>query len=228
MRLSTDDAERLLIVHWDHLRFIPYFVQTALYIGTPLLLRAAQQAISDCPRPSRLLEYLSIRYGIRMKGHAGLTREAQLRALVPYLDLLSVGEISQLWHACNDRGWFNSRREFLDCRLRPQHLESLWDRDRAVAKLDAMISRHPPYWIDHWIDEFLKTDTPWSEILSVLAEWTGARQSLRAFNRLAEAIVHCGNRNDLAVLSHQKIAAEYPGNELLVDTAFAVRRRTIH
>ena len=228
MRLPIDDGERLLISHWDHLRFVSYFVQSALYIATPHLLQAAQKAISECPQPARLFEHLSMHYGIRVNDRPGLTREAQLRALTPFLDLMDAMDILQLWDACNDHGWFVIRRELLDSRLRPPFLGRMWDRDRAAAALDRMISSEPPYWIDLWLDEFLKRDVPWTEILSTLTEWSGARQSLRAFSILALAISHCGTRADLAALSDQKIAAEYSANEFLIDTTFAVRRRTIH
>lgn len=167
-------------------------------------------------------------YGIRVKDHPGLHREVQVRALGPYLDILAAADIATLWNACNDLGWFALRRELLDPRLRSPFLGQMWAGDRALAALDGMISGDPPYWIDHWIDQFLKTGVPLSEILSTIANWSAARGSLRAFSMLAEAVVHRGNRDDLAVLSHQQIAAEYPGNELLIDTAFAVQRRTIH
>jgi hypothetical protein len=228
MRLPKDDGERLLTAHWEHLRFSPDFVQTALYIATPRLLEAARTAITECPQPARLFVYLSSKYGIRMKGHPGLQREVQVRALSPYLDLLSVTDIATLWGACNDYGWLALRRELLDPRLQPPFLDKIWSRDRVLTALDKMIDRDPPYWIDHWIDEFLKTGIPQSEILSTIAKWSRDRRSLRAFNLLIQAVLHCGDRDSLPMLEHQEIAAVYPGNELLIDAAFAVRRRTIH
>ena len=36
MRLPVEEAERLLLKHWDHLKFSTQFVQAALYVATPL------------------------------------------------------------------------------------------------------------------------------------------------------------------------------------------------
>ncbi len=228
MRLPIEDGERLLIAHWDHLRFAPAFVQTALYVATPRLLQAAQITITECPLPARLMEHLSLKYGIRVKGHLGLRHEAQVRVLAPYLHLLKAVDIGRLWDSCNDHGWFAVRRELLDSQLQPPFSGQLWDRGRAAAALDKMISDRPPIWMDHWIDSFLKTGIPWREILSTLAEWANARQSYEAFRILALAVEHSGSRNDLAALKAHQIAAEHPVNEMLDDIEFAVRRRTIH
>ena len=78
-----------------------------------------------------------------MKGHPGLTREAQVRALLPYLNLLSEGDLWSLWEECNRHGWFDVRRLHLDALL-PQPLAErwLWDRARAAVELDDMITRN--------------------------------------------------------------------------------------
>ena len=96
-----------------HLRFSPYFLQAALYISTPRLLEAAQAAINQCPEPVKLMEHLEYHFGIKVKGHPGLTREAQVRALAPYLHLISPMTLGSLWEACNDHGWFAIRRAAL-------------------------------------------------------------------------------------------------------------------
>jgi hypothetical protein len=206
MRLSIDDGEKLLLAHWGHLRFSSFYVQTALYIGTPLLLQAAQNAIGECPQPGRLFEHLAVNYGIHFKDHPGLRHEAQLRALAPYLQLLSPEDIYTLWDACNDHGWFAIRRELLDSRLQPPFTRNCWSREAALEALDAMTGSQPPYPIENWIDRFLECV---------------------AFRILAIAIEHRGTRADLWALQHHSIAANYPGIEICADIAYAVRRRSI-
>ena len=71
MRLSIDDGERLLIAHWDHLRFAPAFVQTALYVATPKLLLAAQTAIGECPQPTLLFAKSEDKLWNQAEGAAG-------------------------------------------------------------------------------------------------------------------------------------------------------------
>jgi hypothetical protein len=227
MRLSESEAERLLLKHWNHLRFCPDFVQTALYVSTPCLVEAVQAAINDCPEPAELLEHLSHHFGLRVKGHPGLTREAQVRTLVPYLHLLSPMSIGELWEACNDRGWFILRRQFLDGHLQPPFLQRKWDRERAVTEFDKMVAEKRFVWIDHLIDNFLKTDVSWSEILATMATWLNERQSIEALRIVAAAVEHRGSREDLRVLKIYDAMIETEARQLIADTRYAVCRRSI-
>ncbi len=93
MRLPVSDAEQLLLKHWNHLRFEPLFVQTALYISTPQLIDLAHATIEECPNPAELMVHLHHRFGLRTEGYPGLTREAQLVELIPYLHLMSPSSI---------------------------------------------------------------------------------------------------------------------------------------
>jgi hypothetical protein len=227
MRLPTHDAERLLLKHWDHLRFGSRFVQTALYISTPPLLAAAQTALRECPQPAQLMEHLSQRFGIRRKGHPGLSREAQIRALAPYLDLLSDHDLGVLWGACNDQGWFATRRELLDGRLKPPFTRHLWSAACATDELDKIVAEQRLLWLNHWIDGFLKTGVLWSEVLGMLMAWLDARRSLEALQVVAMALEHRGTREDLRSLRIYEGMPENAARQLLTDTEFAVRRRTI-
>jgi hypothetical protein len=227
MRLPVDEAERLLLKHWAHLRFGSHFVQTALYVSTPRLLETAQAAISECPEPAKLMGFLSQRFGIRSEGHPGITREAQVLALAPYLHFLSPMDLGTLWEACNDHGWFTIRRDLLDGRLQPPFLERRWDRDQAVSQLDKMVAEKRPIWIDHWIDDFLKTGVSWSEILATMTAWLNERRSFEALQVVAAAVRHRGTREDLSALSTHDGMPESAARQLIVDTQFAVQRRSI-
>ena len=227
MRLQESHAERLLLKHWNHLRFCPYFVQTALYVSTPKLLESAKTAISECPNPAKLLVHLSQHFGIRSTAHPGLTREAQVLALKPYLHLLSPIDIFDLWNECNVRGWFAVRRKLLDERLQPPYLQYLWNSDHATSALDNMADENHRGMIDIWIDKFLKSGVPWSEILSTMMAWLDQRRSLKALRVVAAAIQHQGTRKDLALLQTCEGMTETAARQLIVDTEFAIRRRSI-
>ena len=227
IRLSTKDAELLLLKHWDHLRFSSYFVQAALYVATKPLLEAASAAIKDCPTPTKLMMLLGMRFGIKVQGHPGLNRENQVLALAPYLDLLEDLSISMLWEECNNRGWFATRKKLLDSRLQPSFARRIWNRDCAIKELDSMVEEEQQYRIGPWIDQHLKADTSWSEILETLMAWLDARQSLEALEVVASAVARRGGRKDLSLLRTYKGMKENGVKELILDTEFAVRRRTI-
>ena len=226
IRLSTKDAERLLLKHWDHLRFSSCFVQAALYVTTKPLLEAADAAIRKCPQPAELMAHLGMMFGVWMKDYPGPTRENQMLALVPYLDIVSESDILWLWDACNNRGWFATRRKHLDSRLGSSYAHRLWSRDRAIQELDGMIEKNQRYWIDGWIDQYLKVDVSWSEILSTLMAWLDARQSFEALEVAASAVARRGTREDISMLRVHVDVDEH-AKELIHDAEFAVRRRTI-
>jgi len=228
MRLPVDKAEKVLMKHWGHLGFGSNFVQAALYVCTPRLLEAAQGAINACPNPGSLMEHLSQHFGYRTKGHPGINRETQVRALAPYLHLLSAMDLGALWEACNDHGWFAARRELLDDRLQQPFLKYRWDRDLAESEFDKMIDDKHLAWIGHWIDRFVRTDVAWSEILATLAAWLGKRRSLEALVFVAAAVEHRGTRADLDVLRVFDGMPESSAREVIEDSRFAVQRRTIH
>ena len=227
IRLPIEDAERLLLKHWNHLRFSFYFVQAALYVATEPLLEVASAAIEDCPRPAGLMMFLSWGFGIKIKGHPGLNRESQVLALAPYLDLLDDTNIFNLWEECNNRGWFATRKKLLDGRLQPSFAQRIWNRDCAIEELDSMIEKERPHWIGHWIDRYLKTDVSWSEMLETLMAWLNARQSLEALEVVASAVARRGGRKDLSLLRNYEGMEENGVKELILDTEFAVQRRTI-
>ncbi|HPL48461.1 MAG TPA: hypothetical protein PL030_09680 [Smithella sp.] len=227
MNLPESQAERILLKHWSHLRFVSDFVQTALYVSTPSLIEAAQAAINECPEPAELMKHLSLRLELRTKSHRGLTHEKQVLAFVPYLHLLSPMDIGALWEACNKQGWFAIRKEFLDNRLQSPYLQWKWDHDNAILELDKIVDEKRLVWIDHWIDDFLKTGVPWAEILATMVVWLKQRHTLMALQVVASAVAHRGTREDLNALSAYEGIPETAARYLIEDTQFAVKRRCI-
>ena len=227
IRLPIEDAERLLLKHWNHLRFSFYFVQAALYVATEPLLEVASAAIEDCPRPAGLMMFLSWGFGIKIKGHPGLNRESQVLALAPYLDLLDDTDIFNLWEECNNRGWFATRKKLLDGRLQPSFAQRIWNCDCAIKELDSMVEAERPYRVSLWIDQHLKADVSWGEILATLIAWLDARQSLEVLEVVASTVARRGVREDLSLLKTYKGMEENGAKELIIDTEFAVQRRTL-
>ena len=227
MRLPAKEAERLLLKHWDLHSFSPNFVQAALYVATEPLLEVAAAAIKDCSKPAALMRFLHMNFGIKVKDHPGLKRESQVLALAPYLDLLSDLDISMLWDECNDRGWFATRKKLLDSRLRASSAHLIWNRDRVIKEFDSMVEKRRQRWIDRWIDQRLKADVSWNEIFATLMVWLEDRRSLEALEVVASAVAFRGEREDLSSLRSYEDMNENGVKELICDTEFAVRRRTL-
>ena len=227
MRLPEREIERLLLKHWDHLRFSPNFVQAALYAATPPLEEAAASAIMECPEPSSLLAHIGIHFGIRISGRHGITRRQQIRAISPYLNMMSATDVKQVWDVCGSHGWIDLRRDVLDAHLKPPFSAKPWSVDLAVAELDKMVADKQLYWISLWIDRMMVTGVSWEELLSALKAWFTDRKSFEALQVVAAALAYRGTRQDLATLRIYDGMPENASKQVIADTEFAVRRRTV-
>ena len=228
MRLPEFDGERLLLTNWDHLQFSPRFVQAALYLATPHLQEAAGSAIKACPQPATLLKFISQHFGIKRTDWTGVSRPEQIRALSPYLNLMSNSDISGFWDVCNERGWFALRRELIDPYVKPSFDRNVWEGADTAAAFDKLVAETPLYALSYWIDRQIETGTAWPEILAALKIWFDERKSFEALQVVAAALQHKGTRQDLSLLCLYESMPEEASMQLISDTEFAVRRRTLH
>jgi hypothetical protein len=179
MRLKPEMAEKMLVEHWEHLRFSPYFVQAALYIATPTSLGLAREALSHCPDAGEMLRHADQHFGIKHVGHPGVTRIEQVEALVPYLKYLDALEIHTFWDLCNERGWLDFRRMHLDARLQGKWREgTLVDESQFFADLDNEIAKSHIGWADVWIDRYLRQGERLENVLNLLGNWLNTHKTL--------------------------------------------------
>lgn len=144
-------------------------VQAALYVATPPLAELVAAAIAACAAPRETLKFLCSHLGVRVKGHPGITRMAQIEGLTPYVEHLDWLDIERLWELCNERGWFEVRRRHLDPLLRDDRRSAAFlDDGRAMAALDDFADEGRPYRVDHWTSDFLQTGRSADSILSVV------------------------------------------------------------
>jgi truncated hemoglobin YjbI len=223
MRLPTDTAEALLLKHWDHLRFSSYFVQAALYAATPQLTALVAEVMAACPCPREMMQYIGSGFGIKSNGRVGVTHRAQVEALVPYLDLLGKLELDQFWEVCNDRGWFDLRREHFDSRIADDRTFAYMNEQHVIATLDEFVKARVD-WIDPWLDRFLETGATVDYIVGLLYGWLATRNSIEALNLVATTIIHIGGRSHLSVLRVEGIQPVIQAAAIIADATFAVQR----
>jgi len=227
MNLPTAQAEALLVRHWGHLHYCDEFVQTALFIATPRLLRDVRMVIDICPDPKVMFEHIHMRYGIRRTGWRGVTHPSQLEALAPYLDYLAEFTIYTFWELCNDRGWFDLRRRLFDDRVERGNSRLYLDEDRIKASLDEMLSDPRKRWIDHWIELYLKTGAATEQVLATVQKWLTGQRSLAALELAATVVIQVGQRKDVHILD-LPIEPKSAVDALILDVTFAVRRRRLY
>jgi len=228
LRLSAEQAEQMLLKHWEALRTSAPFVQAALYIATPTLLDLVSQRIEECPTPSKLFEHLSTGLGLNTHGHPGLTRRAQVQALAPYLIYLAEHDVFNLWTICNKKGWFETRRQYIDPLFKATKYGDVEyvDRDKAFAALDKQASRHPT-WIGHWIDRCREAGSSTEEIMDIVTSWFNERRTNEALQLVASAIVHMGRRSHFKDLANMLGEADEKAAPLLSNGWFVVQRRSL-
>jgi len=220
MRLPPTDAEPVLLRYWDEFGGTIHFVQAALHVGTPVLLAKAAVVIAASAEPAKLFEHFVMHFGIRVTGEAGITREAQIRALAPYLGILRPMDVRDLAKVCNDKGWYAVRRELIDPHLRTE------DRARPETfrgVLDQNLE-HPTL-IEHRIDDLRKADISWTALAEILRSWLAGQPSLNALTVAKQAILYAGEAGDVEILKAWPGTDEDLRAATIADLSFALRRR---
>ena len=226
--MNVDEAERILLKHWSHLKYSPCFLQTALYIATPALLNAAHEAMTDCPEPKKMLLHASMHMGIRAVGRSGITKKDQLLAFMKYTKFLSDMDIITFWEICNEHGWIEERNKHLDICLPKKFRNGSNNLDALIESLDKTIKSKHHHWIGYNIESLLKAGITWDDILKKLIQWLSQKQELSTLKIVCYAIQYKGNREDLAFLERYRNKAFPDFCELIDDTIFTVKRRSIN
>jgi hypothetical protein len=226
MELPQSQAEGLLLEHWDHLRFEAEFVQAALYVATPALLQKVAEVVASCPEPKKMFQYIDSHYGIKTKGRSGVTSPKQLESLGKYLSYLDKHVVYSFWELCNDKGWFDLRRRLLDPYVDRKYHTVYLEDSRLRESLDEMVDKNRERWLDHWIEDVLKTGISSENLLSVVHAWLSVRPTEAALKLAAQAVVQIGRRKDLQILD-QEIEPRAKIAEIVVDTTFALKRRRL-
>ena len=229
IRLPEAQAEKLMMKHWKHLRYAASFVQAAIYVSTPSLLDEVRRAVLKCSRDADidLLDGLAVTWGLGFRGEPGLLRKNQVISLSPYLDRLPGIDISSLWHACNERGWFDLRRELVDRHLQPPYPVGKWDPEQIRSRLDKMLASWNSLFLYTWVRDLLRCGVLWDDVFGIMIGWLRCKSSLNALECVAAAVTTFGLRSDLVALESFNDMAPPRSHEIVEDTKFAVRRRRI-
>ncbi|RJF90646.1 hypothetical protein D3876_10545 [Sphingomonas cavernae] len=222
IRLPRDTAEAMLLQHWEAVSDSSQFVQAALYVASPLLLERAAQAIAVAPEPAKVLEFLTMHFGIKQQGHPGLTRPEQIMGLEPYFDLIEEKDLDWLAEGCNEVGWFELRRRLFDPRLPDSR--NCWNEARLPRLFDRLTA--DMHFVSHEIEAVLEAGVAWETIATALREWVTQAPSEDALRLAGEILQEHSRRVDLDIMSAWCGQENEATRAVIANTVFAVRHRT--
>ncbi len=226
MRLPPGIAERLLVTHWEHLRFSPRFVQAALYVASPHLRELVWATICECPSAAKMFEHIDSHFGIKTLGHPGVTRLEQVESLIPYLDHIDEFVIYHFWELCNERRWMKLRREYLDARLGKWRTNAGLDDATLLAELDKELTYERVPHLDFWVEKHLDSGRRMESIFGILRKWLRSNRTTKGLEVAASVVTHAGTRADVDLLNEGNDHSEL-ADGIVADARFAVCRRTL-
>ena len=93
--------------------------------------------------------------------------------------------------------------------------------------LDEMVTENRGHWLEHRVEDVLKTGISSERLLLVVEAWLSDRGTVAALELAARAVIQVGTRNDLQIL---KLEAEPTVivADMLADTTFALKRRRLN
>ena len=220
LELPPGTADRLIGRHWEGLRQEKSYVQAALHVASPDLLCRVAKVVEASDDARSLLRHLGFVFGLRTRGRRGITRLSQMEGLLPYLDYISEADIGNLWHVCNENGWFDWRRKHIDARAKATGLRFCDDR-AAVEELDRYLDlAGPVFALDHWAEDFLKTGVTLEHMMGVLGGWIAGKGQEKALLMAADIVTRFGKRRHGEIFRNHAAANSEFGQDVIENARF--------
>jgi hypothetical protein len=228
MEIDQRSAERILLQEWEGLKYSPRFVQVALYCATPQLINLAKDAIEQAIKPAELLNHVTMHMGWKTQGRTGITRFEQVRLLCDYADLLSEHDIYTLWEICNERGWIEFRRTYLDDKLaQTEHFGERISNTIDFSDLDKATEGKVPGAASFWIENHIRDGKTLPELMDGLFGWLEKHRTVKALEVIADIFHASARRYDLERL--QRYTESWPETaDLMKDLTFSIKHRTLN
>lgn len=228
MEIDQRSAERILLQEWEGLKYSPRFVQAALYCATPQLINLAKDAIAQAIKPAELLSHVTMHMGWKIQGRTGITRFEQVRLLCEYAGLLSEYDIYSLWKICNEQGWTEFRKTYLDDKLaQTEHFGKRISNTIDFSGLDKAIEGKVLGATSFWIENHIRDGKTLLELMDGLFGWLDTHRTVRALEVIVDIFHSSARRCDLERL--QRYTETWPETaELMADLAFSIKYRTLN
>lgn len=223
-------ALRTILENWDQIQYKKNYLIALIYLATPESLAAANVAIKQSDEPEKLLEFFDQRIGVKTYNRPGIKRLSQIEAILPYFQHLSDLAKWSLWEACNDRGWFEWRREHLDPLIS-------FPEDRHFARVD---EAEDFLWLDrrlaqdrrsgieahYWTESRMKAGMTANELVRRAVRYAQSKRTNDAYRFLCDVIAEHGKRSDCEFLGNDWARSDEGLRVEMENAEFSVRLRT--
>jgi len=230
--IPEKDAETLLTDYWDHLRYSPLFIQTALYVGTPKCLELADLAIKECPQSIDLFQFVSSTFEANITGYKTAFTVKKLNNLLPYLSFFKSSEISHLAGGCDRNGLQSWARNHLYELLSDKDKKFYFptDNDLVAELLKESKEKHVLDYVEvSWIDRFDKRNDPKSRIFRIIEMLLEQEPTLDTLRIASLCIKVKGSRSDIDILkNYTYFGDEEEVSKIIRDTEYFLCRKTLN
>ena len=246
--MPADVANRLLVKHWDHLKFSRLFVQAALYIGSPDCIELASAAVNDYPGEVNPFEHLHFFFGFFEATLMKRIEYRHLEVLRPYLKKLDVHTLTDMAEFCQRRSYHDWGRTHLrpefDCRREqisqparerkeyaervgayhfPSDSDLLNELDR-IEQLGSHYSAH----LYHWLEGFQRRQDDESRWRYILNEWLSRKPTIERFRPFSQAILQHATRADIGMLYKHQISGDTEEiDRLRANASIGIKQRSL-
>jgi len=230
MRFHPSVAEEILTKHWDNLKKSVFFIQTALFTATPRLLKLAGSIINESSQKEVFFKHLGIHFGFKIEGHPGITRIAQLEALLPYLDLISAFDISMLIDVCNAFGWSEFRKAHFDSILLTKINEVNSSKtENQHDQLDRFCEKKRLSAFSYWVNDQLKTGLNNEEILDIIFNWVKSKEKITdpIIEVALAVVIEIGTRKDFEILKEICELMKFQSCNSFENALFRLKRKKL-
>jgi len=223
-------ALRTILENWDLVHCKKNYLIALIYLATPESLDVANVAIKQSDEPEKLLKFFDSRIGVKTYNRPGIKRRAQIEAILPYFQYLSDLAKWSLWEACNDRGWFEWRREHLDPLLsfpedrnfaRVDEAEDFLWLDRKLAQ-----DRRSRIEVHYWAESMMQAGMTANELVRRAARYAQNKRTNEAYRFLCDVIAEHGKRSDCEFLRNDWARSDEGLRVEMENAEFSIRLRT--
>ncbi|MDN5063984.1 hypothetical protein [Aliarcobacter butzleri] len=199
IKMNINEAELILLKHWDKIKKSPSFIQTSLYIASDKLIKLVAETINSSSSPDAFFIHLSNHYGMMTKNHKGITNIKQLEVLIPYLGYIKEMELNFMAYECNKKGYFEFRKKYLDIYLKDEKYKNTqYSSEKEIIKtLNEKLNETHFWYLEHWVDLVLDTGISKADFMNIVFKWIKSQNNidLKMINIVLMILIHIESWN---------------------------------